>query len=142
MLEKLSDELDCPVENIIITTTHSHSVGRGNTADNQEKPVADVIMDAVLQARAVLQPAKMGYGKGACYLNVNRDAIDMDTRKWVQASNLDGWSDKTVDVIKFEKNSGEPIAVYLAYVTIPIMGKRINDTVGMGDLIQLTTAIG
>ncbi|HUS71562.1 MAG TPA: hypothetical protein VMY06_00740 [Sedimentisphaerales bacterium] len=62
----------------------------------------------------------MGYVKGACYLNVNRDAIDMDTRKWVQAPNLDGWSDKTVDIIKFERPSGEPIAVYMAYAMHPI----------------------
>jgi len=120
LLEKLSDELDCPVENIIITTTHSHSVRMDRTADNQPKQVADIIMDAVRQARAALQPAKMGYGKGACYLNVNRDAIDMDTRKWVQAPNLDGWSDKTVDIIKFERPSGEPIAVYMAYAMHPI----------------------
>jgi hypothetical protein len=120
LLEKLRDELDCPLENIIITTTHSHSVRMDRTADNQPKQVADIIMDAVRQARAALQPAKMGYGKGSCYLNVNRDAIDTDTRKWVQAANLDGWSDKTVDVIKFERPSGEPIAVYMAYAMHPI----------------------
>ena len=120
LLEELSDELDCPVANIIITTTHSHSVRMDRTAENQPKLVADIIKDAVRQARAALQPAKMGYGKGACYLNVNRNAIDMDTRKWVQAPNLDGWSDKTVDIIKFESPSGELIAVYMTYAMHPI----------------------
>jgi neutral ceramidase len=120
LLEELSDELDCPVANIIITTTHSHSVRMDRTTENQPKGVADITMDAVRQARAALQPAKMGYGKGTCYLNVNRDAIDMDTRKWVQAPNLDGWSDKSVDVIKFEKPSGELIAVYMTYAMHPI----------------------
>jgi hypothetical protein len=120
LLEKLSLELDCPVENIIVTTTHSHSVRMDRTAGNQPKLVAEIIMDAVRQARTALQPARMGYGKGTCYLNVNRDAIDPDTRKWVQAPNLDGWSDKTVDVIKFEKPSGEPIAVYMSYAMHPI----------------------
>ncbi|NQU85210.1 MAG: hypothetical protein HQ541_05570 [Mariniphaga sp.] len=120
LLVNLSDELDCPVANIIITTTHSHSVRMDRSVNNQPKQVADIILDAVIQARSSLQPAKMGYGKGVCYLNVNRDAIDMDTREWVQAPNLDGWSDKTVDVIKFEKPSGEPIAVYMAYAMHPI----------------------
>jgi hypothetical protein len=120
LLEELSHELDCPVANIIITTTHSHSVRMDRATENQPKGVADITMDAVRQARAALQPAKMGYGKGTCYLNVNRDAIDMDTRKWVQAPNLDGWSDKSVDVIKFEKPSGELIAVYMTYAMHPI----------------------
>src|ERR1035437_2978183 len=83
-------------------------------------------MDAVRQAKAKLQPARMGFGKGMSYLNVSRDAIDSDTRKWTQAANLDGWSDKSVDVIKFEAPDGKPIAVYMNYGIHPINAYALN----------------
>ena len=135
LLKQLTAELNCPVENIIISNTHSHSVRMpgfpalsqgANTAGGQTpqtlSPLVGSIMEAVRQAKAKLQPALMGFGKGTSSLNVNRDVIDMDTRKWTQASNPDGWSDKSVDVIKFETHAGEPIAVYMTYAMHPING--------------------
>ena len=63
-----------------------------------------------------------GSARGASYLNVNRDAIDPETRKWTQYSNLDAPSDKTVAVLTFDKPTGEPIAVYVNYAMHPING--------------------
>jgi hypothetical protein len=80
------------------------------------------MVDAVRQAKARLQPARVGFGTGLCYLNVNRDAIDPETRRWTQAPNLDGPSDKTVAVLKFEAPTGEPIAVYMTYAMHPVNG--------------------
>ena len=79
-------------------------------------------MDAVRQAKAKLQPALMGFGKGTSYLNVNRNVIETDTRKSTQASNPDGVSDKSVDVIKFVATTGEPIAAYFNYAMHPVNG--------------------
>ena len=53
-------------------------------------------MDAVRQARASLQPARVGFGTGLSYLNVNRDTVSDETHLWTQAGNPDGPSDKTV----------------------------------------------
>jgi neutral ceramidase len=80
------------------------------------------MLDAVRQAKARLQPARVGYGTGLSYLNVNRDAIDPETRHWTQAPNLDGPSDKTVAVLKFESPDGKPIAVYMDYAMHPVNG--------------------
>jgi hypothetical protein len=140
VLNQITSELNCPVENIIISTTHSHSLGMGGgpapspqgaAAPGSQitqpiSPVADSIMKAVRQAKAKLQPARMGFGKGASYLNVNRDVIETDTRKWTQASNMDGFTDKSVDIIKFETFAGEPIAVYFTYAMHPINGYVIG----------------
>jgi hypothetical protein len=57
-----------------------------------------------------MQPARFGFGTGSSWLNVNRDAVDPATRKWTQAPDLQGPSDKTVAVLKFESLSGRPIA--------------------------------
>jgi neutral ceramidase len=130
-LKQITAELNCPVENIIISTTHSHSTGMpsrppaGLSGGPTTQPLSAYvgsIVEVVRKAKAKLQPARMGFGKGMSYLNVNRNVIESDTRKWTQAANTDGWSDKSVDVIKFETPGGEPIAVYMNYAMHPING--------------------
>jgi neutral ceramidase len=127
LVDKLTSELNCPKTNIIITPTHTHSAGIP-TLSNKKLPVQSIspymesIVEAVRQAKSNFQPAQMGFGKGVSYLNVNRDAIEKDTRKWTQASNPDGFSDKSVDVIKFETLTGEPIAAYFSYAMHPVNG--------------------
>ena len=53
----------------------------------------------------------MGFGEGMSYLNVNRDVISPKTRLWTQDANLDGPSDKTVAVLKFETPDGRQLAI-------------------------------
>jgi neutral ceramidase len=125
-LNGVAKELDCPVENVIISGTHTHS----GSATVPPRPggapppavASQPILDAVRQAKGTLQPARMGFGTGASYLNVNRDAIHPETRKWTQYSSLDAPSDKTVAVLAFFKPTGEPIAVYVNYAMHPING--------------------
>ena len=140
--KQIAAELNCPVENIVMSATHTHSAwgpgqgpapwrgqpglpgrsGPGAAADQPPPPIVAQMLDAVRQAKARLQPARVGFGTGFSYLNVNRDAIDTETRRWTQAPNLDGPSDKTVAVLKFEALSGEPIAVYMTYAMHPVSG--------------------
>jgi neutral ceramidase len=137
--KQVAAELDCPVENIVLSMTHTHSAwgpgdqpfrrvgqagGRPPAPDPgaPPPPIVARIVDAVKQARAKLQPARVGYGTGHSYLNVSRDNIDADTHLWTQAPNLDGASDKTVSVVKFESLEGEPVAVYMTYAMHPVNG--------------------
>lgn len=140
--KQIAAELNCPVANIVMSATHTHSgwgpgaapnFGRGRSGapgggmpgagpNQPPPPIVAQILDALRQAKAKLQPARVGFGKGFSYLNVNRDAIDPETRRWTQAPNLDGPSDKTVAVIKFESPTGEPIAVYMTYAMHPVNG--------------------
>jgi neutral ceramidase len=113
----IAEELKCPAENIIMSGTHSHSARDSNPG---AKELPNTLLEAVRQAKAKLQPAVIGFGKGTCYLNVNRDVINPKTRLWTQDANLDGPTDKTVSVIKFETPAGEPIAVYANYAMHPV----------------------
>jgi neutral ceramidase len=106
--QRMEKELGIPAKNIVLTGTHSHSVGRITGME-------DKIFAAAKAARANLKPARIGWGTGVSYINVKRDLIDPKTRKWWEGPNYDGASDKTVYVITFEALDGSPIAVYYNY---------------------------
>jgi neutral ceramidase len=131
--QQIAKELNCPVENVIMSATHTHSGGlagppppripnqRRERFPGTEKAVK-AMMDAVKKAKSNLQPAQVGYGTGEAYLNVNRDVISHDTHLWTQAANLEGPSDKTVAVAMFKKPDGSPIAAYMTYAMHPVNG--------------------
>jgi neutral ceramidase len=106
--ERMEKELGIPAKNVVISSTHSHSVGRITGMDEK-------IFTAVKKAKAKLQPASIGWGTGVSYINVKRDLIDPKTRTWWEGPNYDGPSDKTVYVITFKALDGAPIAVYYNY---------------------------
>ena len=132
--KQIAAELNCPAENIVMSATHTHSGwGPGGfpgmrglrpdaDANQPPPPIAGQILDAVRQAKTRLQAARVGYGTGKSYLNVNRDAVDGESHLWTQAPNLEGPSDKTVAVIEFLVATGEPIAVYMDYAMHPVNG--------------------
>lgn len=115
----IARELDIPTANIIISATHTHSTYP--VLDDSNKVLAG-ILQAVRLAAADLQPASIGFGEGAVYLNVNRDAIDARTGRWTQESNPDYPSDKTLGVMAFYDANGVPVAAYMNYAMHPVNG--------------------
>jgi neutral ceramidase len=109
---RLEKELGIPAGNVLITATHTHSVPFGFRGNNRYE---DNVFQSVKQAKDSLQPARISYGKGVSYINVQRDQIDPQTHGWWEGANYEGLSDKTVAVIKFESLAGKPIAVYYNY---------------------------
>ena len=110
LTQKIEKELGIPARNILLTPTHTHSGVMGPQPGLENK-----IFESVKLAKKKLQPARIGYGTGVSYINVNRNIIDPKTRRWWEGPNYDGPSDKTVAVVKFESINGEPIAVYYNY---------------------------
>ena len=126
---EISREMNVPRTNILISATHDHSAifggprppaggapGQENApAKAFEEKLVSGLEQAARQALESMQPARIGFGSGNLYLNVNRDAIDQKTRLWAQEPNLEYPSDKTLAVIKIESLSGQLIAVYMNY---------------------------
>jgi neutral ceramidase len=108
--KQIENELGIPAKNVFLSATHSHSVP-GQPAG----PYTQKIVESVRVAKQRLAPARIGYGTGVSYINVNRNIIDPKTRRWWEGPNYEGASDKTVAVIKFETLNGEPLAVYYNY---------------------------
>jgi hypothetical protein len=146
---QISSELHIPVANILISATHDHNAifggpappasgGQPEIASQKvkrfESKLTSGLVQAAEQAKAKMQPARIGFGTGKLYLNVNRDAIDEQTRLWSQQPNLEYPSDKTLAVIKIESASGELIAVYMNYamhaVSLFLDGKISGDFPG------------
>jgi hypothetical protein len=104
--QRVERELGIPAQNLIMNPTHTHSAFGGT---------AEQIFNVIKAASEKLQPARIGYGTGVSYINIQRNIIDRKTNKWWEGANYDGPSDKTVAVVKFESLQGEPIAVYFNY---------------------------
>ena len=122
--QRLERELGIPTDNVLLTATHTHSAPRQGVGTYTDK-----IVESVRLAKARLTSARVGYGIGVSYLNVNRNIIDPRTRRWWEGPNDEGPSDKTVAVIEFQDLRGEPIAVYYNYAMHAV-------TVGQLDLVS------
>jgi hypothetical protein len=115
-----------PTAGIMLTATHTHSVPFGISGEPFESKIAS----AITLAQARMQPARMGYGEGVSFINVNRNVIDPETRRWWEGPNYDGPSDKTVAVVTFETPEGAPIAVYYNYAMHAVISGMFDQVSG------------
>jgi Neutral/alkaline non-lysosomal ceramidase, N-terminal len=143
--QRISKELGIPVDHLILAAEHVHSAPTVAGAYTKGTPettaytakLEDAAFQAVKQAKANLQPARFGFGTGKAYVNINRRERFPDG-EWNLGYNLEGPSDKTVAVLKFETLSGKPIALLINYaVHGVVMGP--NNLEVSGDLPGATS---
>jgi hypothetical protein len=118
---QVEKELGIPAVNVLLTATHTHSAGGQGGPDYTRK-----IVEAVRLAQQQLTPARVGYGTGESYINVNRQIVDPRTGRWWEGPNREGPSDKTVAVLEFERPTGEPIAVYYNYAVHAVVTGQLD----------------
>jgi hypothetical protein len=118
-------QLRIPAANLLLTATHTHSVPFG-----LGRELAPRIVQAISQAADRLQPARMAYGTGVSYINVNRNLIDPQTHRWWEGPNYEGPSDKTVAVVRFETLDRKPIGVYYNYAVHGVLNGQLDQISG------------
>jgi hypothetical protein len=118
---RIEKELGIPASNVLLTATHTHSAGGQRGPDYEQ-----TIVDAVRRAGQSLTSARVGYGTGESFINVNRQIIDPQTRRWWEGPNREGPSDKTVAVLRFDSLAGEPIAVYYNYAVHAVIAGQLD----------------
>ena len=123
--QQIAQEFGIPATHVLLTATHTHSPGGPRGPDYAQK-----IIESVRLARQRLAPARVGYGTGESYINVNRQIIDPTTGRWWEGPNREGPSDKTVGVVKFETTTGEPIAVYYNYAVHGVITGQLDQVSG------------
>ena len=111
----------CPVDNYVVTATHTHSGNTGGLFGGAptDKTIADAVISSVDMAKSRIAPARVGYGTTEVDLNVNRDNFD-ENLEWHQTANWDGVSDKTLAVLTFLGEDDVPIAVFMNYGMHPV----------------------
>jgi hypothetical protein len=122
---RAESELAIDKEHLLLTATHTHSVPR-----QQSDAFPDLVIQAIREAMADLQPARMAWGTGESTININRTMINPDTGLWDEGPNYDGPSDKTVAVVNFATLAGEPIAVYYNYAVHGVISGQLDEVSG------------
>jgi hypothetical protein len=123
--QSIAKDLGIPVTAVLLTATHTHSAGGQRSPDYAQK-----IVEAVRLAKQRLAPARVGYGTGESYINVNRQIIDPKTGRWWEGPNREGPSDKTVAVVKFETITGDPLAAYYNYAVHGVITGQLDQVSG------------
>lgn len=118
-------ELGIAPERLMITATHTHSV-----PFRMDPTMSGKIMTALREAAGRLQPARIAYGQGVSYINVNRNIIDPKTHRWWEGPNYEGPSDKTVAVVRIETTAGQPIAIYYNYAVHAVINGQLDQVSG------------
>lgn len=125
MMEKIRDEIrsQCGIDHVIISGSHSHhgpvielteKEGRGkgkfDAAVAYSKALPDRLIAVIKEANDALQPAKMGVGSKNLNMNRNRH-----TKRPVRVT------DPMLGVMRFDDESGKPIAVLVNFAAHPVM---------------------
>jgi hypothetical protein len=119
--KRVSAAIGIPADRIMIAATHDHNSPTAGPANlplegkigEYYKVMEKGIIDAALDAKSKLQPARMGIGRGKSFVNVNRD--ERVGERYVVGADFEGPSDKTVEVIRFDNLNGDPIAIFTNY---------------------------
>jgi neutral ceramidase len=121
VVKAVTAELGIPASHLTMDATHDHNTptfgggGRGGTYDPAPylAILKNGVVEAARQANARLQPARIGFGTGKAYINVNRD--EKIGEHYGMGYAPDGPTDKTVAVLLVTTPTGDPIAVWSNY---------------------------
>ena len=127
---ELEGETGIPPSHVWWTATHTHSAPETGppgllapmlSERFEHEPdveygawVKDLLLEGVKEARAKLEPARLGIGTGRSMANINRRAIDPDGRASL-GMNPDGPVDRQIGLIRLERPDGTPIALIANY---------------------------
>jgi len=134
---RVAAALGVPEENIVMTSTHTHADRPQGFDDNPGggryggAEIGNWAVQVATDAMNSMEPAQIGYDTGELHLNINRDTIDPETKKWTQAGDVDGATDTELNVLTFYRTADQsPIATYFAYPMHPVNGYLTNNTSG------------
>ncbi len=99
----LAQRFDLRAEHVHMATTHTHGGPDDRISANWDRPLAEIVADAVGAAIESLQPIRLGSGSGFLYgFSINR--------RW-----LDRPVDPAVAVIRIDDAQGKPLGVITNY---------------------------
>lgn len=130
-IARIAEAAGIPEENVLFTFTHNHTSPcdeansfRAGSEPPELQPHREMykeielknFIEAAKEAVATMRPASVGFGTVNSYVNVNRD-FENNAGYWIECPNYEGYSDKTLAVIKFVDEEGKLIAAILNHGT-------------------------
>ena len=135
--ELISKKSGIPFGNIRLAYTHTHSgpitfgqwIKDGiDLANEWWNTIPDACAKAVIEAKATAQPARTGFGRGSCDVNINRRPA-RDNGELFTGRNWNGAVDHSVDVVSFDDADDNPIATIVNYAMHPTIMAHENQWV-------------
>ena len=127
--ERLRKDLGIEPRTVWWSVTHTHSapevgppglykslLGRSDHEWNRDYAarITDALVEGVKEARAKLEPARVGIGVGMSMANINRRAKDIDGSVSL-GLNPDAPVDRQMGIIRLDRTNGSPIGVVVNY---------------------------
>ena len=129
--ERISEASGIPFGNIRLAYSHTHSgpitfgqwIKEGiELAEQWWNTIPEACVMAVAEAKNLRRPARTGFGRGSCTVNINRRPA-RNNGELFTGRNWDGFVDHDVDVLGIDDADGNPIATIVNYAMHPtIMG--------------------
>jgi hypothetical protein len=118
---QVAQAIGVPESNVIVSATHSHEsltvfIHGNQLTPAQQKEIEHCragAVEAARQAAANLKPARISFGRGEAYVNIN-NGEQSGIAYWYDPK---GPTDKTLDLLRVEAASGQPIAMVVNYGT-------------------------
>jgi hypothetical protein len=119
IVKEIAQAAGVPPANVIVAASHTHSVPlvffhspEPNRIQRQEiDRIHAAAVQAVREAVAHLEPARIAFARGEAWVNVNNgEQAGLKT-----GFDPKGPSEKTLDVVRLEKSNGEPLALLVNY---------------------------
>ena len=129
MRQIAADAAGVSVQNVLFTCTHNHNAITCENARMYNHPnlefrarvreyleiIKVAIKQVVTEAVSKLQPAKVGFGKGDSYVNVNRHVEKENGKNTIAGFEPDRYSDRELSMLRVDALNGDPICFMFNY---------------------------
>jgi hypothetical protein len=149
LVERVAAAAQVPTSRVMLLASHTHNslfvFYRGTDVTNAQRQELERLesnaVKAVRDAIDRLEPAKISFGRGAAYANIN-NGEEAGLKQWFDGA---GSSDKSLDVIRVQATDGKTLALVLNYAThAEVMYRSITKDGGYevsGDLPGATSRL-
>ncbi|MHA9737906.1 neutral/alkaline non-lysosomal ceramidase N-terminal domain-containing protein [Robinsoniella peoriensis] len=141
-------------ENIFMSATHTHEVPvigadipEMHGAHGKDRlwyaRIQTALREAIEEAKQKKRNARIGYGEGKSYININRDELK-DGKGGEPGNNFERPSDKTLSLVRIEDEDGKIIALIVNYAVHAVVmnGCSVHNKVQIsGDLPGRTSTM-
>ena len=136
--QKIADRLGVNILNVTVACTHTHNSpatnrvalggphdilprpGEVEALDSYIRKLVENLVDAAVKADQSRIPVRFGSATGSADVNINREEMTDDGRVLV-GRNPDGVTDSSVDVLRIDDLSGNPLAVLCSFAAHPVV---------------------